>query len=223
MEKVLYDIYLADAEINNNYTIFANDSARKQNLLNSVLKKHKITETVLETSLAWYSGHLDKYVRINDNISKRYVEVTEKLRSKEEIIAKVNTDQTVLPVNRDRFLLSIFDLNNNARTFKADTVLNRYGGTYELQFDILGLPASFRPVITLCVQCNDTLIVKRDTINRGGLFSTSVEIFQVKQAKNIFGSIYFPEIYPETTVFVQNFTLSHRLISGNLSIAQPAE
>ena len=212
MEKVLYDVYLAEAEINTHYVAFSSDSVRKQELLNSVLKKHKITEAVLDTSLAWYSGHLDKYFKIHENLNKRYAQATEKLRSLEEATAKSNI---ILPVEKERFLLGSSDLPHNAYTFEADTTLSGYGGAYELQFNALGLSASLHPVATLCVQCRDTIFVKRDTINRNGLFISSIDIPIGKQAQKLYGSIYFPETYSQMIVFFHNFTLSYSSRSQN--------
>jgi len=226
MENVLYDVYLAEAEINANYASFSSDSARKQDLLNSVLKKHKITEAVLDTSLAWYSGHLEAYFKINENISKRYAETAEKIRRKEGLSSKpqvFSADRLVLPVEKENFFLKSSDLMNSAFSYKADTVLNRYGGSYGLQFNVLGLSASAaRPVVTLCVQCRDTAFVKRDTISGNGLFETSVAVHQGKQAKKLYGSIYFPEVNPGMTVFIRDFSLFHST-RPNLSIAQPAK
>jgi hypothetical protein len=216
MEKVLYDIYLAEAAINTNYAVFSSDSTRRQEFLNSVLEKHKITEAVLDSSLAWYSGHLEKYFKINENLNKRFTEASEKLRNKEEIEKKLSisaeNDGSSLLVEKKRFLLRPVDLLHNAYTFKSDTTLSRYGGFYELQFNILGIPVSLHPVVTLCVQCRDTTFVKRDTISRNGLFVTSVDI-KSKQAQNLYGSIYFPEVYPRMTIFIQDFNLSHSFSS----------
>ena len=225
MEKVLYDLYLAGAEINNNYAVFSSDSARKQELLSSVLKKHKITEAALDTSLAWYSGHIEKYFKINEKLSKRFTETREKIKPGEESVSKLNpaADHSILPVEKECLFLKAIDLLNNAYSFKADTALSRYGGSYELRFNILGLSASLRPEVALCIQCLDTTFVKRDTINRNGLFVTSVDVRPGKQAKKLYGSIYFPEIYPEMTVFIQNFTLSYLAKSGNLPGTQPAK
>jgi len=211
MEKVLYDLYLADAEINSNYAIFSSDSARKQELLNSVLKKHKITEAVLDTSLAWYAGHLETYLKINDNLNKRFTKDAETLRKQEGIAQtnkSVNSEAWVLPVKKERFLLRASDLPSNVYTFKADTVVSWYGGSYELQFHILGVSTLLRPVVTLCVQCTDTAFVKRDTISRNGLFLTFVDINQGKQAKRLYGSIYFPQVNSATTIFFHDFTLT---------------
>jgi len=225
MEEVLYDIYLAEAEIDNNYAIFSSDSARKQELLNSVLKKHKITEAVLDTSLAWYSGRLEKYFKIIDKLNKRYTATAEKLRQQEEKERKpVNADNLALPVKEERFLLRLSDLQNNFYPFESDTVLNRYGGVYELQFQAMGISASILPVVTLCVRCADTTFVKRDTVIQNGLFATSIDIIRGKQAKKLYGFIYFPEISPDMNVFIQNFTLSHSFQPRrNLSMVQPSK
>lgn len=212
MEKVLYDVYLAEAVINTDYPTFSSDSLRKQELFSSVLKKHKITQVDLDTSLAWYAGHLEKYFKINDNLSKRFTKETETLRQKDETAMKsiAPNNATVLPVKKERFLLTSSDLLKNAAyTFKADTAISWYGGVYELQFNILGVSASLRPVVTLCVQCTDTTFVKRDTINQNGLFATYLTVLQRKQAKKLYGSIYFPDINPRTTVFIHRFSLSH--------------
>ena len=224
MERVLYDIYLAEAEISADYAVFSSDSVRKQKLLNAVLKKHKITEAVLDTSLAWYSGHLDKYFKINENLNKHFTEAINKLRLQEETAtATQNTtaDNLILPVKKERFFLRSVDLLNNAYPFKADTTLSRYGGAYKLQMDVWGLPDSLHPVVSLCVQCKDTTFVKRDTLSQNGEFVSFVEVRQGKQAKELYGSIYFPEVFPGMTVFVQNFTLSHSFHS--LSATQPSK
>ena len=226
MEKVLYDVYLAEAEINVDYSSFSSDSVRKQELLNSVLKKHKITEAVLDTSLAWYSGRLEKYFKINDNVSKRYNETVEKLKKKEGISTKphiTTADRLFLPMEKENFLLKSSDLRNNAYTYKADTVLNRYGGSYELRFTALGVSASFRPVVTLCVQCLDTTFVKRDTLRQNGSFVTSLDILQGKQAKKLYGSIYFPRVDPRMTILIRDLTVTHLFRSkSSLPVAKPS-
>jgi len=212
MENVLYDIYLAEAEINSNYSAFYSDSARKQDLLNSVLKKHKITEADLDTSLAWYSGHLDVYLKINDNLSKRFSELSAKLTRKQEATMQaaiaLNESAVILPVSEKRFLLTAIDLPQNALPFEADTVFSRYGGFYELQFNASGITSSSAPIVTLCVQCTDTTFVRRDTLSQNGLFSSSIDVLQMKQSRKIYGSFYFPKLNSQTAVFIQDFTLS---------------
>jgi hypothetical protein len=212
MEKVLYDIYLAEAGITTHYNVFSSDSARKHDLLKSVLEKHKITEAALDTSLAWYAGRLDRYFKITENVSKRFAETSEVLRLQQEATMKLNLADGVLflPVEKERFFLRPVDLPHKTYIFETDTTFYNYGGTYELQFSIMGLPASLHPVVILRVQCADTTFVKRDTISRNGLFVSSVDILPDKQAEKFYGSIYFPEVPPALAVFIQDFTLSRR-------------
>jgi len=224
MERVMYDIYLAEAEISANYTLFSTDSARKQALLNSVLKKHKITEAVLDTSLAWYSGHLEQYFKINENLSKRYAEEAEKLRQQEKTGETENKglkanaeNRIVFPVEQERILLSPIDLLHNSYVFQADTLLNTYGGNYQIQFDVMGLSGPLYPVVTLCVACKDTTFVRRDTLSHNGLFISSLDIHRGKQAQKLYGSIYFPEVSSGMHVFIQNFSLSRSLSTSKPS------
>ena len=72
MENVLFDLYIAEAEIIENSRIFSNDSTKKQDLLQSVFKKHKISQAQLDTSLVWYNANLKRYLKINTQVSERY-------------------------------------------------------------------------------------------------------------------------------------------------------
>jgi len=212
MENVLYDIYLAEAEIKTNYVVFSADSALKQELLNSILKKHKITEAELDSSLSWYSGHLEKLMKINEKLRKSYSSEIEILKQKEEknklLLAASKQSETILPVAKERFLLTVGDLPNNAYTFKSETTLTNYRGSYELRFGILGLTSFLMPEVTLCIQCGDSILVKRETINQNGLFTSSIEIQNI-QAQKIYGSIYFPKIRTGMTVLFYNFSLRY--------------
>ena len=223
MEKVMYDIYLAEAEIKARADVFYSDSALKQDLLNSVLKKHKISEATLDTSLVWYSGRLERYFKITDKVSKRFAKEIETIKRMEEMNKKMSSDSVsnifALPLELERFFLKSSDLRNNAYTFKSDTTMLRYGGAYELHFNILGVTGFIHPVVTFCVQGRDTTFVKRDTITWNGLFVSSINIGQEKQTNEIYGSIYFPNVYPEMTVFIENFTLLFNM-NANL-LTQP--
>ncbi|MDR2804119.1 MAG: DUF4296 domain-containing protein [Dysgonamonadaceae bacterium] len=72
MENVLFDLYLAETEINENSAIFYNDSAKKQELLQSVFQKHKISQAKFDTSLVWYNAHIQRYMKINTQLAERY-------------------------------------------------------------------------------------------------------------------------------------------------------
>ncbi|GHT02519.1 hypothetical protein AGMMS49525_06120 [Bacteroidia bacterium] len=84
MEDILFDLHLAENAISDNFAIFAGDSVRKQQLLNSVFDKHKVTEQKFDTSLIWYNAHLDKFLKINEHISQRYATILSGLQAEKE-------------------------------------------------------------------------------------------------------------------------------------------
>ena len=72
MENVLFDLHLAEIGVSENARIFYNDSAKKQDLLQSVFEKHKISQERFDTSLVWYNAHLSHYLKINTKVTERY-------------------------------------------------------------------------------------------------------------------------------------------------------
>ncbi|MDD4246272.1 MAG: DUF4296 domain-containing protein [Dysgonamonadaceae bacterium] len=70
MENLMYDMYIAEAIIDNDYQEFALPE-KKEALIDQVLKKHKISEARWDTSLSWYSDNIDLYLQINDSVKAR--------------------------------------------------------------------------------------------------------------------------------------------------------
>jgi hypothetical protein len=209
MEDVLYDMYIAQAEMDNNHGVFS-DSARRHDLLNAVFRKHKITQADFDSSLIWYSDNLEQYIKVNEKITQRYSKMTEDLKTQQienpEMLI-VEESGIRYPVKNQTFFLQKTDLLQNVYTFQADTTLHEYNGVYDLRFTVLGLPSEIKPVITFCVQCQDTTIVRRDSIRGNGFFTMSVPVFFSKPVNRLYGSIYFPEIDPDMKLFISRFTL----------------
>lgn len=70
MENLMYDMYIAEAIIDNDYQEFI-EPEKKEALIAQVLKKHKTTEAHWDTSLSWYSDNIDVYIQINDSVKVR--------------------------------------------------------------------------------------------------------------------------------------------------------
>jgi hypothetical protein len=212
MEAVLFDVYIAQVEMNNNHTVFS-DSARKADLLNTIFQKHKINKADFDSSLVWYSDNLDKYIKVNEKIVKRYTKMADDLKAEQA----GNLDMLIpeepgipYPVNNKTFFLQKENLPQNVYTFEADTTLHEYNGVYDLRFNVLGLPSKIRPVVTFCVQCPDTTIVRRDSIKGNGFFTMSVQSFPGKPVNRLYGSIYFPETNSDMMLFISRFSLSKK-------------
>lgn len=70
MENLMYDMYIAEAIIDNGYQEFAAPE-KKEALIDQVLKKHRVSEARWDTSLSWYSDNIDLYLQINDSVKAR--------------------------------------------------------------------------------------------------------------------------------------------------------
>jgi hypothetical protein len=70
MEKLLYDIYIAEALIESDYATF-DTPEKKEAFIQQVFRKHGITEAQWDTSLSWYADHIDIYLKINDSVKAR--------------------------------------------------------------------------------------------------------------------------------------------------------
>lgn len=70
MERVMYDMYITEAIIDNDYQKFS-QSENKEALINQTLRKHKISEARWDTSLSWYSDNIELYLQINDSVKSR--------------------------------------------------------------------------------------------------------------------------------------------------------
>jgi hypothetical protein len=88
MENLLFDLYLAETEINDNPAVFRNDSARTQDFLQSVFRKHHTSQAKFDTSLVWYNAHMDRYLKINTQLTERYNRLIRQLETEAERLAR---------------------------------------------------------------------------------------------------------------------------------------
>ena len=70
MEQVMYDVYIAEAIMENDYKNF-DTSEKKEAYIEKVFKAHKVTQAQWDTSLSWYSDNIDLYLRMNDSVKSR--------------------------------------------------------------------------------------------------------------------------------------------------------
>jgi hypothetical protein len=196
MEDVLYDLYLAEVEINENRTIFNNDSTAKQKLLNSVFEKHEITEQAFDTSLVWYNGNIDKYLKMNSRVGERFSALASKLESElNRIEAETRKAQihNLFPDTASFFFLQSPGLFQNRYVFKTDSVQLRMIQSFELAFNVLGIRDSIYPILSFCLQTNDTVFVNCDTIRSNGVYSHIFSVPSGQTVKEIYGYFAIPD------------------------------
>ncbi|MDR1562705.1 MAG: DUF4296 domain-containing protein [Dysgonamonadaceae bacterium] len=197
MEAVLYDLYIAEAGISENYKLFLDDPARKNKLLEDILNRHGITRATLDTSLTWYAGNLDKYVKINEKIEKRYNSLLTELKQEQSdslIVAEARAERkNRIIIDEPYFFITVADRPFGVHRFRSDTIPRKNGGIYELSFDIFGVSDSANVEIGFRVSCIDTVYILRDTISVNGRYTSSIDVSPTKKASRISGEFHFPK------------------------------
>jgi hypothetical protein len=215
MEVVLYDLYMADAEVSENYGVFMNDSARKAQLLESVLEQHGITRARLDSSLAWYADNLDRYVKINENITKRYDEFLVRLKREQADSLAAAEARTVLKnrfvIDEPYFFITSADLVSDAYRFLSDTTVKGNGGDYKLSFNIFGVSDSIRAEVSFRIACSDTVFIHRDTVSVNGYYSSSISVLPEKQATGVSGDFHFRGMKPGVLLYVGDLSVKRNL------------
>lgn len=191
MEQLLFDMHLAEAEIDNDYSEF-NDSIRRSRLFEAVFQKHGVDRASFDTSLVWYAGHLDLYIAMYDRIAARYTTLNDTLNARLQVLNELEAKAKKLWAQDSLFILWPL-AGDNAFYFQLDT--SSYfaaGDMYELHLFALGVSDSLRPKITLHWEGQDTSLVKRDVIRQNGFYSLYLKAIPGKVTKSVSGTIRIP-------------------------------
>lgn len=171
MEKLMYDIYIAEAMIENDYQGF-DTPEKKEELIRDVFRKHQTTQAQWDTSLSWYSDRIDIYLRMNDSVKAR---LRYRQKASEQVMNRQLQQERSL-VARSYLSSHIpgnysFDETNpkNGFRFRLDTAeiarkINSSG--FDFSFDVIGIPAHSKPDLraVLMLEYNDTVIYHSEFI-----------------------------------------------------------
>jgi hypothetical protein len=211
METVLYDINLAEAEIENNYALFNNNSEKKQALLNAIFKKHKINKQQFDTSLVWYNAHLEQYFKIIDRVNSRYSAAIESLQKEIDNENRIREERSRVNIFRGEssFFLRPASKLQNTLTFRVDSIDWRTGDNLEVSFDLLGLSKKTAAEFVYTVSCADTTITEKTKIEANGSFSKPVTT-GINKVKRFSAFIHIPDSIVDANIFINKFKIIHR-------------
>jgi len=183
MERVLYDVYVAEATMENDYQHF-NTPEKKEAYINEVFKAHHITQVQWDASLSWYSDRIDLYLKMNDSVKARLQ------RARNDIDAQLS--QRHAPQLTDS---SLFSPSYIPRTFAFSLPSTRNGFRFRLDstdisakipddrfsftFSVIGIPpvytCRFSSLLTL--QYADTTLYQWIKITENKTYSISASKF----------------------------------------------
>lgn len=173
MERLMYDIYIAEALIDNDYASY-NTPEKKEALINEVFKKHRVSQAQWDTSLSWYSDKVEIYLKMNDSVRarlKRQQTKIDELLAKENSMIQSVTDRSILTSNIPRHY-SFSEVNpKNGFRFRLDStqIADQIAGNiFQFSFEALAVPTKISELLTatLMLEYKDTTIYQSDTITQ---------------------------------------------------------
>ena len=210
MENVLFDIHIADAEIENDYRLFSNNQyreTRRKQMYDAVFEKHGITRQTFDTSLVWYSGRLDRFSKIYGRINDRYALLQRQITEEKNRLDEAFRSE-IYAVNRwkgTRFaLLDPYLAQRNHFFLQVDS-LNALNGTIcELQFAVLGVTTETKANAVLYAQLKDTFLVYNQAIEYNGknVLKMNTDSVSKKIIESVWGLIQLEQ--GENTMVVHN-------------------
>lgn len=144
MEQVMYDVYVAEAMIENDYRHF-DTPEKKEAYIHQVFKKHRITQADWDTSLAWYSEKISICLKINDSVKSRIqkqIDLAEQKLIAQHAIEE-DARQRVLSESYVPHTYSFASSVVDRLRFRLDSlqIVERIpNDTFSFAFDVVGIP-----------------------------------------------------------------------------------
>lgn len=217
MEDILVDYHLARAmaEVQGIRQDFGGHDYTQTLLIESVLRKHKVTRAQFDSSLVYYYKRSDRFKPMYDRVAERLEQQALTLGASEGEIGKyanATGDTANIWADRSQMLMlpqppynrADFEIAGDSLFKTDDKVLFQFMADYMLQ------SGSRNAILYMAFHMTDTTIARMQRINTSGL--TKLEYMPPKgeRIKSLDGYILFPEEDKSTTVrmlFIRNIQL----------------
>jgi hypothetical protein len=180
MEKVMYDVYIAEALIENDFHQF-NTPEKKEAYIKKVFAMNRITQAQWDSSLSWYSDRIDLYLKMNDSVKARLQRTRgdiDLLLDKER--ARKSTDFEVYSASYipKTYLFSTPSVRKGFR-FQLDSleIIDKIEEeNFTFTFSVVGIPSEYTSRFTslLSLQYRDTTLYEWQSINENKTYSLQV-------------------------------------------------
>lgn len=201
MIDVLYDIQVAQAIYNTESAEYST-TEKKDELINGVLTKHRITQADLDSSLLWYSDNMSVYKELNDTVAAR-------LRKRSDNLRKQIADRTIgQSLKRERLLPNYTYLTDNdpLLSFMVDSFNIKMFDTknFLLSFDIQGLTLAQKVRVGLTFTYKDTIIITSSLIRENSHYQIQKPQVADSLLKSISGYIRLQNQNTPAQVMIYN-------------------
>ena len=213
MENILVDIHTAEAVSEMNYTEYGS-TEQKENFAAEILKKNGVTKAEFDSSLSFYSGRLDLYMKIYQKVSERLTAQKDQL--KESVLAYERSlltpygDSVNIWKKSAQLILTPGVLGNKILEVKVDTNFWKED-VLELKFKLMNQPKDSNSYIIAALgnsTTNDNSTAISEHINKTGWYTLTVNDDEYKQGDNIFTSFTLIERGKSPTeIYIDSITL----------------
>lgn len=164
MERLMYDVYVAEATMENDYQNF-NTPEKKEAYINEVFRAHGVTQARWDTSLSWYSDRIDVYLRMNDSVKAR---LKREQAAIDLLVTQQNMQQQYDPsLYSASYIPPYYSFGTpgarNGFRFRLDSTeiaSEIAGDRFVFAFNVIGIPPTLRPGLSamLALVYGDTTI-----------------------------------------------------------------
>ncbi|RNC65760.1 DUF4296 domain-containing protein [Proteiniphilum sp. X52] len=166
MERLMYDVYIAEATMENDYHHF-DTPEKKEAYINKVFQLHKTTQAQWDTSLSWYSDRIDLYLKMNDSVKARLQRARQEI---DAVMAQQAQGQQIDPAQLPPsylppvYMFSMPDAKRGLRfrLDSADISSKVIGEDFLFTFSTIGIPSRFPSSLTSLI----TMVYSDTTIYR---------------------------------------------------------
>lgn len=170
MERLLYDVYLAEATMENDYQRF-NTPEKKEAYISRLFAAHGVTHTEWDSSLSWYSDRIDLYLKMNDSVKARLERARKEVDTEIGRLAsrKAHDPYTLSPSYVPRyysFTSSAADRGFSFRLQESELKDRIPDNQFSFTYSVIGIPLNFPNRLTsrLTLEYGDTTIYLPQTI-----------------------------------------------------------
>ena len=190
MQRVMTDVYLAEAMIGIDYNAYKSDSM-KQALYESVFRKHGITQALYDSSMVWYGKNMDIFMGVYERMIKDIDMRVDALGDIQAEAVSSSRDSVDIWPRRTYLFLSPNMLFNGTNFDIRPEESYPSGSIFVLGMRVWGLDKHMKhyPELRIAVDQGDTTITVTDQIRQDGYHEMTLRSVPVKKVKRVYGSI----------------------------------
>jgi hypothetical protein len=206
MERLMYDVYIAEAAMNNDFQNFGSPE-QKEAYIRQIFNQHRVTQAQWDATLAWYADRIDLYLQMNDSVMARM--------QRERTLIDAKIAQRIALLSNEDFLFADSHIprvhafsgpsTQNGFSFRLDSteIADLPYDDFSFDFTVTGIPSTgvpgFQALLTL--DYIDTTIYRLEKISENIAYTIPIQRFIERDSvtldtlRQLRGFVRLPDIH----------------------------